>query len=189
LISRGVKRCPNTVLHSWLQEKLEKVVKKLPMRGGLESEEERHRSWRKWQEGLKMPFTLPQELPPLRMLLIMDNLQGHKTPEFVLWLVAHGIMPLYTPIAGSWLNMAESMQNIVKKRALNGQHPETADETIKRLEEATQSWNRHPTSFVWGGKRAERRKRRRERQKCLKGSGANVDDKRYRSINHYIHAN
>jgi hypothetical protein len=26
----------------------------------------------------------------------------------VLWLVAHGIMPLYTPLSGSWLNMAEA---------------------------------------------------------------------------------
>ena len=32
--------------------------------------------------------------------LVLDNLAGHKTPEFVLWLFAHGIMPLYTCSAG-----------------------------------------------------------------------------------------
>jgi hypothetical protein len=32
------------------------------------------------------------------MLLVLDNLQGHKTPVFVLWLFAHGVMPLYTPL-------------------------------------------------------------------------------------------
>jgi hypothetical protein len=39
---------------------------------------------------------LPAELPPLRLLLIMDNLAGHKTRAFVEWLLAHGVMPLYT---------------------------------------------------------------------------------------------
>lgn len=33
-----------------------------------------------------MPITLSAELPPLRMLLIMDNLVGHKTPELVSYL-------------------------------------------------------------------------------------------------------
>jgi transposase len=37
-----------------------------------------------------------------------------------LWLCAHGIMPLYTPLGGSWLNMAESIQRILKRRALEG---------------------------------------------------------------------
>jgi hypothetical protein len=39
------------------------------------------------------------------MLLVLDNLTGHLTPSFVLWLFDHGIMPLYTPLSGSWLNL------------------------------------------------------------------------------------
>jgi hypothetical protein len=31
------------------------------------------------------------------MLLVLDNLAGHLTPAFVLWLFEHGIIPLYTP--------------------------------------------------------------------------------------------
>jgi len=50
---------------------------------------------------------LKAELPPLRMLLVLDNLAGHTTPSFVCWLFDHGIMPLYTPLGGSWLNMTE----------------------------------------------------------------------------------
>jgi hypothetical protein len=42
------------------------------------------------------------------MLLVWDNLTGHYTPDFVLWLFAHGIMPLFTPLSGSYLNMAEA---------------------------------------------------------------------------------
>jgi len=37
-----------------------------------------------------------------------------------MWLCEHGIMPLYTPLGGSWLNMSESIQRILKRRALDG---------------------------------------------------------------------
>ena len=60
------------------------------------------------------------------MLLVLDNLAGHTTPAFVLWLFAHGVMPLYTPLGGCWLNMAESIQRILKRRALDGAHPRHA---------------------------------------------------------------
>src|SRR5215207_3758196 len=43
-------------------------------------------AWAVWQAGLTMPFTLPDDLPPLRLLLVWDNLAGHKTPDLVLWL-------------------------------------------------------------------------------------------------------
>ena len=48
-----------------------------------------------------MTASMLNELPRLRVLLVMDNLAGHRTPELVLWLFAHGIMPLYTPLVGS----------------------------------------------------------------------------------------
>jgi transposase len=56
------------------------------------------------------------------MLLVWDNLAGHKTAEMVVWLCRHGIMPLYTPLGGSWLNMAEAIQRILKRRTLDGQN-------------------------------------------------------------------
>lgn len=119
-----------------------------------------------------MRFTLPKVLPPLRMLLVLDNLAGHKTPDFVLWLVAHGIMPLYTPLAGSWLNMAESVQRILARRALAGQCPETPEQIMCDLEAVAAHWNQAPTPFVWGGKRTARRTRARQRRHALGGSGA-----------------
>lgn len=128
--------------------------------------------WTHWQENLKVKFTLPRAPPRLRVLLVLDNLAGHKTPEFVLWLVDHGIMPLYTPLSGSWLNMAESIQNVLIARALNGQHPQSSLEIIDWLEQVTRSWNKNPTPFIWGGKRAARRSRARERRHKLSGSGA-----------------
>jgi hypothetical protein len=63
-------------------------------------------------------------------------------------------MVLYTPLSGSWLNTAESLQRILSRRALAGHHPQTADEIIAWLEATAAAWNATPTPFTWGGKRA-----------------------------------
>ena len=171
LRARGVKSCTNVVLHGWLKEELAKIVAKLPVQPEVSMEESRT-LWQSWQAGLEVKITLRQDPVPLRMLLVMDNLAGHKTPEMVLWLFDHGIMPLYTPLSGSWLNMAESIQRIIKRRALECQHKETTDEIISGLEATVRGWNRAPTPFEWGGKRAARRERSRARRHALGGSGA-----------------
>jgi hypothetical protein len=168
---KGVRSCHNAVLHPWLQAELTAILAALPEPAPLPPVENRRR-WERWQEGLTVRITLPPELPPLRMLLILDNLTGHYTADFVLWLFAHGIMPLYTPLGGSWLNMAESIQRILKRRALEGHYPQTPEEIIAWLEATARGWNRTPTPFVWGGKRQARRERARQRRHRLAGSGA-----------------
>jgi len=75
-------------------------------------------------------------------------------------------------VSGSWLNMAESIQRVLKRRALDGEHPANPGEIIARFESVAQHWNAAPTPFVWGGKRAARRKRERERRHAVGGSGA-----------------
>ena len=97
---------------------------------------------------------------------------GYEDHEIVDWLFRHGIMPLYTPLSGSWLNMAESVQRIVVGRALAGQHPRSPDELIQWLEDTVAGWNRAPAPFAWAGKRAERRERARQRR--LGGSAATL---------------
>jgi hypothetical protein len=111
-------------------------------------------------------------LPQLRLLLVWDNLAGHHPPELVLWLFAQGVMVLSTPLSGSWLKMAESLQRILKRRALDGQHPQTPAQIIAWLEATARAWNADPTPLVWGGKRAARRIRARQRRHALGGSGA-----------------
>ena len=108
------------------------------------------------------------------MLLIQDNLAGHKSHDFVQWCFSQGIALLYTPLGGSWLNMAESIQGIIERRALNGQHPANPEQIIEWLEAAVRGWNKNPTPFVWGGKRAARRDRARKRRQDLAGSGAYI---------------
>jgi hypothetical protein len=70
--------------------------------------------------------------------------------------------------------MAESIQRILKRRALDGQHPKTPQQIIERFETVARVWNQHPTPFEWGGKRAARRQRARSKRPRhrLGGSGA-----------------
>lgn len=166
----GATSVTNAVLHPWVKRELNAILAALP--APPPTAEASRAAWERWQIGLTAPITLPDELPALRVLLVLDNLVGHKTPEFVLWLLAHGVMPLYTPVSGSWLNMAESIQRVLKRRALDGAHPTDPDDIIARFKSVAGHWNRNPTPFVWGGKRAARRKRERERRHAVGGSGA-----------------
>jgi len=68
--------------------------------------------------------------------------------------------------------MSESIQRIIVRRALDGEHPTTPQQIISWLEETAEGWNADPTPFVWGGKRKRRRDRARDRRHALGGSGA-----------------
>jgi hypothetical protein len=173
-------RCTHAVLHPWLRERLSAILAALPRPGSsLDPAVTRaawpavtRAAWTVWQAGLTRPFTLPHDLPPLRLLLVWDNLTGHKTPDLVLWLCAHGVMPLYTPVGGSWLNRAESIERGLKRRALDGQPPHRPAEIGTWFEQTAQSWNKQPTPFVWNGKRRPRRRSGGEPMHRLGGSGA-----------------
>ena len=167
--AKGVTHTPNTVLHPWLEAELTEVLAGLPALTTPEAERPALAQWATWLG--HEPHT---PLPPLRLILVWDNLAGHHSGAMVDWLFQHGSMPLYTPISGSWLNMAESVQRILVPRALAGQHPQNSDEVIRDLEETVSGWNAAPTPFVWGGKRRERRLRARLRR--LGGSGAVLPD-------------
>ena len=169
----GVEATPNQVLHSWLKAHLSEITAALPPVLTSHSEKDTRLVWEHWRQDLSVKFTLPEHLPPLRVLLVCDNLAGHKTPDFVVWLCEHGILPLYTPLGGSWLNMAESIQKILKHRALDGQHPTTPQQIIDNFEAVAKAWNCQPMPFVWGGKRAQRRQQARLRKRYqLPASGA-----------------
>jgi len=165
--------CTNAVLHPWLRERLSAILAELPPPAGSSQDvAATQAAWQVWQAGLTMPFTLPHDLPPLRLLLVWDNLTGHKTPDLVLWLCAHGVMPLYTPVGGSWLNMAGSIEPVLKRRALDGQHPHSPEEIGAWFEQTARGWNEQPTPFVWNGKRRRRRRSSRDHIHRLGGSGA-----------------
>lgn len=172
LRAKGITTSSNAVLHPWLQSQLEAILERLPPTAPMTDADANRQIWESWQAGLKNPFMLPDRLPALRLLLVWDNLAGHRTSAFVSWLIAHGVMPLYTPLGGSWLNMAESIQRIIGTRALAGQYPQTPEQIIAAMEATVQGWNRDPTPFHWGGQRHARRQRARQRRHALAGSGA-----------------
>jgi len=168
LRSRGVLRTTNSVIHPWLMGELEDILTGLP-----EPDDMVLRDWLRW----RWPVERIQEYtsnpaPCVHMLLVLDNLKGHYTKSFVGWCLEHGVALLYTPLGGSWLNMAESVQRIIIRRAISGQNYHCAGELMDALDSATCGWNAHPTPFVWGGKRKERRLRAREKRHALGGSAA-----------------
>ncbi len=164
----------NVVLHGWLKASLAEIVAALPAAAKPVDGMAIRAAWQVWQEDLAVRFTLPEQLPPLRLLLVWDNLAGHKTPEMVLWLCRHGIMPLYTPLGGSWLNMAEAIQRILKRRALDGQQPQSPEEIGAWFEQTARGWNRQPTPFIWNGKRRQRRRRAGDSRYRLGGAAAHT---------------
>jgi hypothetical protein len=170
---KGSTSSANAILHPWLEQELRDILAHLPEPETMLDAATNRARWESWQKDLKTPIRLPDELPQLRVLLVWDNLKGHHSKGMVDWLIQHGVLPLYTPLGGSWLNMAESIQRIIKRRALDGQHPTTPDQIIDWLEATSRAWNAHPTPFVWGGKRQARRRRARARRlHRLGGSGA-----------------
>jgi hypothetical protein len=161
-----VEQATNAVLHPWLQRELTAILAACapPPTGPSVG-----RRWADWDD-FAADWGLDARRPPLRILLIWDNLKGHLSGNLVRWLLDHGILPLHTPIAGSWLNLAESVQRILVRRALAGQHPQSAQQVMDWLAAAVVGWNADPTPFVWGGQRAARRRRARERRHTLGGS-------------------
>lgn len=158
--AQGVTSAPNRVLHPSLQHELTQILQTTPQPATPLATAPFIPAW--WERPQSPP--LPYHDPPLRLILILDNLAGHKSTTFVQWLCSQGILPLYTPLGGSWLNMAESLQRIVVRRALCGAHPHSPAQIITWLEQTVRHWNAAPTPFVWDGKRRERRLRARQRR-------------------------
>jgi transposase len=184
LRAEPVDHSTNAILHPWLKEELETILKKCPPAPDVVAEQRR---WQQWD-----PFPAAEQLdrfnPPLRLLLILDNLAGHLSRDLVAWCQEHGIGLLYTPCAGSWLNMAESVQRIIIRRAVQGHHVYDVEILKDWLRETIEGWNRHPTPFIWGGKRHTRRDRAYARRHRQGGSGATTQyvlPRRIRSVRYY----
>ena len=159
LRAKGVTNATNAVLHPWLQGELTAVLATLPTAAAPDEERPPLARWATW-----LGHEPRDPLPPLRLLLIWDNLAGHLGWPIVRWLLRLGVMPLYTPLSGSWLNLAESVQRIIVRRALDGHHPQSQEDLITWLDDTVAGWHASPTPFTWHGKRYERRQRARQRR-------------------------
>ena len=163
--AKGVPRAPTAVLHPWWKHALLQLRDDLPALASDRTELPSAAQWATWLG--QVPY-LPW--PPLRLMLIWDNLAGQLSTSIVTWRFAHGVLPRYTPLSGAWRTMAESVQRLICGRALRGQHPKSSAELITWLEDTVAGWNAAPTPFLWDGKRQERRVR--AKQPHLGGSAA-----------------
>lgn len=190
LRAETVEHASNAVLHPWLKTELTAILEQCPSTS-TPSTPEVGRRWIDWDYHEEVK-DYDQRYPTLRMLLIWDNLKGHLTSELVEWCRERGIGLLYTPLSGSWLNMAESVQRIIQRRALAGQNPTDAATLMGWLRAAVRGWNKAPTPFVWGGKRQARRDRAYARRHRVGGSGATTANpirRRVRSVRlHHQHS-
>jgi hypothetical protein len=87
--------------------------------------------------------------------------------------------------------MADSVHRIIKRRALQVHHVYDVEILKDWFRDTIEGWNRHPTPFVWGGKRHAVRDRAYTRQHRLGGSGATtpyVLAGRIRSVRYYKRA-
>ena len=159
--AKGVTSVTNAVLHPWLKEHLlavleaeeqAKAAEEEPAPPPQSAEQVKAHEWETW-----VGWRLSDRYPSLRMMLVWDNLAGHRSAAMRRWLFAHGIMPLYTPLGGSWLNMAESLQRILVRRALAGQDPQSP-EPNHRLVGTDGGWlepGSHPVCVEWQAQRAQ----------------------------------
>jgi len=97
---KGVRSTRNAILHPWVQTELTQILAALPTTPVAEAERPLTARWATW-----LGHESRDPLPPLRMILVWDNLAGHLSWAIVRWLLAQGVMPLYTPLSGSWLNL------------------------------------------------------------------------------------
>jgi hypothetical protein len=161
------RQTTNAVLHPWLKRELSALLARCPpVPPGAAAE----RQWGRWDWPADSHL-LDAHLPPIRLIVVLDNLKGHHSYSLVQWCAERGILLLHTPVGGSWLNLAESVQRILVRRALAGQHPQSVPELQGWLLATVRGWNADPTPFAWGGKRAVRRARARDRRHALGGSG------------------
>jgi hypothetical protein len=187
--ARPAERATNAEWPPWLKEELTAIRAQCPP---APTEPLAGRRWADWDDHpdahlLEAPF------PPVRLLLVWDTLTGHLTPSLVPWLAHHGIVPLSTPWGGSWLNLTESAQRIIVRRALAGQHPPSVQEVRAGLAAPVDGWNADPTPLVWGGKRAARRPRARARRHAWGGSAGSarrpITRRRGSSLDRYLNGN
>ncbi len=181
LRAEAVQQSTNAILHPWLKRELTAILKHCPPAPSTVPIGRRGPDWDIYPAAEQ----LDHFFPPVRRLFIWDNLAGHKSSSIVQGCAEHGILLLSTPNAGSWLNMAESVQRIIKRRALQGYHTYDVELLKEWLTDTVMSWNRHPTPFIWGGKRYARRDRAYARRHRVGGSGAmtvSVVPRRIRSV-------
>jgi len=82
--------------------------------------------------------------------VVLDNSSTHSTPAVQAWLAAHPWVHLhFTPKGASWLNMIEAWFGILTRKSVRRASFETVRALIQHIQRYIETWNDHPTPFVW----------------------------------------
>ena len=98
--AQTVEHTANAILHPWLKGELQAILKLCPPTPDVAPE---GRRWQNW-DIYPAAEQLDRFFPPVRVLLILDNLAGHKNHSLVQWCAEHGIFLLWTPTAHDMRN-------------------------------------------------------------------------------------
>ncbi len=82
--------------------------------------------------------------------VILDNSSTHSTPAVQAWLAAHPRMHFhFTPTGASWLNMVEAWFSVLTRKSVRRGSFDTVRALVRHIQHFIDTWNAHPTPFVW----------------------------------------
>jgi len=82
--------------------------------------------------------------------VILDNSSTHSTPAIRAWLEAHPRVQFhFTPTGASWLNLVEVWFSILTRKSVRRGSFDTVRALVTHIHRYIDTWNDHPTPFVW----------------------------------------
>lgn len=117
-------------------------------RGGVVLHVRRRRRSREFLELLK---TVRAHWPRGRLVIILDNLSIHTTPDIQAWLNTQDgrVRFEFLPLHASWLNQIEIWFSILERQALRRASDATYRERARRIHQFTRRWNKTARPFRW----------------------------------------
>ena len=109
------------------------------------------RRQRRGQEFLALLKTLRRHWPRGRLVIVLDNLSIHTTPEVRAWLRAQQgrVRFEFLPLHASWLNQIEIWFSILERQALTRASDARYPERAARIYRFARHWNRTARPFRW----------------------------------------
>jgi transposase len=111
----------------------------------------RVRRRRRGVEFLELLKALRARWPHGRLVIVLDNLSIHTTPDVLEWLAAqHGrVLFEFLPLHASWLNQIEIWFSILERQVLVRASDATYRERAARIRRFERTWNRTARPFRW----------------------------------------
>jgi len=106
---------------------------------------------RRSREFVDLLNAIRRRWPQGRLVIILDNLSIHSTPEVQAWLTAQAgrVRFEFLPLHASWLNQIEIWFSILERQALRRASDATYPERARRIYQFVHHWNKTARPFRW----------------------------------------